>query len=68
LLGSNDHRVRKGVSGFQGIGKIDADDSSKESVGEESDICIVSRIRGVVRASRKGVRSGEFGSWDVVEF
>jgi hypothetical protein len=51
LLGSNDYRVGKWVSGFQGIGKVDINDSSEESVGEESDICIVSRVRGVVRAT-----------------
>jgi hypothetical protein len=52
LLCSNDYRVRKGSSGFQSIGKVNINNLSEESVGEESDICVISRIRGMVRAMR----------------
>jgi hypothetical protein len=52
----------------QGIGKVNIDESGEECVEEKGDICIISRIRGVVRAMGKGVRSSEFGSWDMVEF
>jgi hypothetical protein len=51
LLCSNDYRVRKGISGFQSISKVDVNNSSKESIGEKGNICIVSRIRGMVRAT-----------------
>jgi hypothetical protein len=51
LLGSNDYGVGEGISGFQSIGEVDIDDSSEKGVGEESNICIISRIRGVVRSA-----------------
>jgi hypothetical protein len=51
LLCSDDYRVGEGVSGFQGISKVNIDDLSKEGIREESDICIISRVRGMVRAA-----------------
>jgi hypothetical protein len=48
LLCSDDYGVGKGVSGFQSIGEIDINDLGEEGVGEKSDICIISRIRGMV--------------------
>jgi len=45
LLCSNDHGIREGVGGFQGISKVNIDDSSKECIREEGDICIISRVR-----------------------
>jgi hypothetical protein len=52
LLCSDDHRIGEGISGFQGIGKINVNDLSKECVREKSNICVISRIGGVVRALR----------------
>jgi hypothetical protein len=52
LLCSNNYRVGKGVSGLQSIGEVDINDLSKESIGKMSDICVISRIGGVVRMMR----------------
>jgi hypothetical protein len=48
LLGGNDYRVRERISGFQSVGKVNINDSGEESIGEKGNICIISRIRGVV--------------------
>jgi hypothetical protein len=50
-LCSDDYRVREGVSGFQGIGEVDINDVGKEGIGEKGDICVISRIRGMVRTT-----------------
>jgi hypothetical protein len=50
-LCSNDYRVREGVIGFQSIGEVNINDSGEEGIGKKSDICIISRIGGVVRAA-----------------
>jgi hypothetical protein len=67
-LCGNDYGVRERVGGFQGVGKININNLSNECVWEKGDICIISRIRGVVRTMGKGIRSSEFGSWDMMEF
>jgi hypothetical protein len=67
-LSGNDYGVGKGVSGFQGFGKIGINDSSKEGIGEKGNICVIGRIRGMVRSAREGIRGSKFGSWDVMEF
>jgi hypothetical protein len=50
-LGGNDYRIREGVGSFQSVGKVNINDSGKEGVGKKSDVCIISRIRGMVRAA-----------------
>jgi hypothetical protein len=51
LLGGNDYGVREWVGGFQGIGEVDINNSGKEGVWKESNICVVSRIGGMIRAA-----------------
>jgi hypothetical protein len=67
-LCSDDYGVGEGFGGFQSVRKVNINDSSEEGVGEKGDICIISRVGGVVRAAREGVRSSKLGSWDMVEF
>jgi hypothetical protein len=68
LLCSDDYRVGEGVDGFQSIGKVDIDDSSEKSVGEEGDISIVIRVRGMVRVVGESIRGGKLSSWNMVKF
>jgi len=45
LLCIKDYGVRERVGGFQGVGEIDVNNSSKKGIREKGDICIISRIR-----------------------
>src|SRR6267154_311183 len=68
VLRGEEDRVREGFRGAESGGEVSVNQAGKEGIREESDIGIIRRVGGVIRAARESIRSGEFAPRDMVEF
>src|SRR6267154_1653994 len=68
MLRGEEDRIREGFRGTESSGEVSVNYAGKEGISEESDIVIIRGVRGVIRAARKSIRSGEFAPRDMVEF
>src|SRR6267154_5197761 len=67
MLRGKEDRVREGFRGAESGGEVSVKQAGKEGIREESDIGIIRRVGGVIRAARESIRSGMFAPRDMVE-
>jgi len=68
MLRGEEDRVRERFWGSEGSSEVSVNQTGKEGIGEESDIGVIRRVRGMVRAARESIGSGKFAPRDMVEF
>src|SRR6267154_1542262 len=56
------------MGGAESSGEVSVNQAGKEGIREESDIGIIRRVGGMIRAARESIGSGKFAPRDVMEF
>src|SRR6267154_5901177 len=60
MLRGEEDRVREGFRGAESSGEVSVNQAGKEGIREESDIGIIRRVGGMIRAARESIGIGKF--------